>query len=341
MHRLRRYLISNFSISFFSIFLPLFAIASIIFMLKLATFTAYIQVNAYEMFQFYLFVLPELFFYTLPITFFIAAALALFRLSTDNEMVIFFSLGIKPRFLIKVLLTPALALSLLLSFDFFVMFPHAKTLSINFWKVKRSEAKFNISASEFGHNFGSWLLFVGKDNQDKSYGDVVLFHKDSEKEIIIGAKRATVKNSGGVLKLDLQTGKGYSYTADTLTQMQFDTLFINNVMSSNQRKYLSAYDFWFNNEPDLQAIHKQKFITNTLIALFPLMSLFMVMAIGVAHVRHQKAYIYLFLFLSIVLYFGLSIGLSSKLGYYTLPLVTLLWLGITYPYYRYKIIKRF
>jgi lipopolysaccharide export system permease protein len=238
-------------------------------------------------------------------------------------------------------MTPALVLSLLLTFDFFVMFPHAKTLSMNFWRVKRSEAKFNISASEFGHNFGSWLLFVGKDNEDHSYGDVVLFHKDSEKEIIIGAKRATVDNSGGVLKLALKTGKGYSYTNDSLTQMQFDTLFINNIMTSNQRKYLSAYDFWFNNEPKLQAIHKQKFITNTLIALFPLMSLFMVMAIGVAHVRHQKAYIYLFLFLSIVLYFGLSIGLASKLGYYTFPLVTLLWLGVTYFYYRRKIIKRF
>ncbi len=341
MHKLRKYLIANFSISFFSIFLPLFAIASVIFMLKLATYTAYIQLTFFEMFKLYLFVLPELFFYTLPITFFIAATLALFRLSTDNEMVILFTLGIKPRYLIKVLMAPALLLSLLLIFDFFFLFPHAKTLSINFMKQKKSEAKFNLSASEFGHNFGSWLLYIGKDNENNSFGDVVLFNKDKDEEIVIGASKATVDNSGGVLRLELESGKGYSYTDDTLTQMKFETLYINNIMTSDQRKYLSAYDYWFNNEPDLQKIHTKKFISDLLLSLFPLLSLFMILAVGVAHVRHQKAYIYLFLFLSIIGFYGMSIGLVNVLGYYTLPVVLGIWLAITYPYYRRKIVSRF
>jgi len=341
MHRLRRYIIANFSISFFSIFLPLFAIASVIFMLKLATYTAYIQLTFFEMFKLYLFVLPELFFYTLPITFFVAATLALFRLSTDNEMVILFSLGIKPNYLIKVLMVPAMLLSALLVFNFFFLFPHAKTLSINFMKHKKSEAKFNLSASEFGHNFGSWLLYIGKDNDDNTFGNVVLFHKDKEKEIVISAEKATVDNSGGLLRLQLETGKGYSYSIDTLTQMKFDTLFINNLMTTDQRKYLSAYDYWFNNEPDLQIIHTKKFISDLLLSLFPILSLFMVLAIGVAHVRHQKAYIYLFLFVSILFYYGISIGLVSRLGYYTIPLLILGWLTITYPYYRRKIVRRF
>lgn len=238
MHKLRGYIMSNFSVSFFSIFLPLFAIASVIFMIKLAAYTAYIQLTFFEMFKLYSFVLPELFFYTLPLTFFIAAALALFRLSTDNEMVIVFSLGIKPAYLIKVLLVPAILLSSLLFFNFFFLFPHAKTLSINFMKHKKSEAKFNLSASEFGHNFGEWLLYIGKDNKDNTFGDVVLFHKDKKEEIIIGAKKATVDNSGGVLRLELETGKGYSYTKDTLTQMQFETLYINNLMLTDSRPYL-------------------------------------------------------------------------------------------------------
>ncbi len=310
-------------------------------MIKLAAYTAYIQLTFFEMFKLYSFVLPELFFYTLPITFFIAAALALFRLSTDNEMVIVFSLGIKPSYLIKVLLVPALTLTLLLMFNFFFLFPHAKTLSINFMKHKKSEAKFNLSASEFGHNFGSWLLYIGKDNKDNTFGDVVLFHKDKKEEIVIGAEKATVDNTGGVLRLELETGKGYSYTVDTLTQMRFETLFINNIMTTDQRKYLNAYDYWFNNEPSLQKIHTKKFISDLLLSLFPLLSLFMVLAIGVAHVRHQKAYIYLFLFASIVFYYGTSIGLVGSLGYYTIPVVIFSWLGLSYPYYRRKIVSRF
>lgn len=310
-------------------------------MLKLATYTAYIQLTFFEMFKLYLFVLPELFFYTLPITFFVAATLALFRLSTDNEMVILFSLGIKPNYLIKVLMVPALLLSSLLFFNFFFLFPHVKTLSINFMKHKKSEAKFNLSASEFGHNFGSWLLYIGKDNKDNTFGDVVLFNKDKDEEIVIGAEKATVDNSGGVLRLQLESGKGYSYTVDSLTEMKFETLFINNIMTTDQRKYLSAYDYWFNNEPGLQKIHTKKFITDVLLSLFPVLSLFMVLAIGVAHVRHQKAYIYLFLFLSIIGYYGISIGMVNRLGYYTLPLVLLGWLAMTYPYYRRKIVSRF
>ena len=310
-------------------------------MIKMAAYTAYIQLTVFEMFKLYLFVLPELFFYTLPITFFVAAALALFRLSTDNEMVILFSLGIKPSYLIKVLMVPAFLLSSLLFFNFFFLFPHAKTLSINFMNHKKGEAKFNLSASEFGHNFGSWLLYIGKDNKDNTFGDVVLFHKDKDEEIVIGAKKATIDNSGGVLRLQLETGKGYSYTRESLTQMKFEKLFINNIMTSNQRPYLSAYDYWFNNEPRLQKIHTKKLITDTLLALFPILSLFMVLAIGVAHVRHQKAYIYLFLFLSVISYYGMSIGLVSRLGYYTLPVVIISWLGVTYPYYRRKIVNRF
>jgi lipopolysaccharide export system permease protein len=341
MHKLRRYIISNFSLSFFSIFLPLFAISSVIFMIKLAAYTAYIQLNVWEMFELYLFVLPELFFYTLPLTFFVAAALALFRLSTDNEMVVLFTLGIKPNYLLRVLLAPALLLSTVLFFDFYYLFPHAKTLSINFVKFKKSEAKFNLSASEFGHNFGSWLLYIGRDNLDQTFGEVVLFHKEKDEEIIISAESAEITNNSGLLRLKLDAGTGYSYTADTLTQMKFETLFINNIMTTDQRKYLSAYDYWFNNEPGLQVIHTKKLISNILLALFPPLSLFMVLAIGVAHVRHQKAYIYLFLFGSIILYYGTSIGLVNSLGYYTIPAVIGLWLAVTYPYYRRKIVNRF
>ncbi|MBU1642752.1 LptF/LptG family permease [bacterium] len=341
MNKLRRYIMSNFSLSFFSIFLPLFAISSVIFMIKLAAYTAYIQLNVWEMFELYLFILPELFFYTLPLTFFVAAALALFQLSTDNEMVVIFTLGIKPNYIAKVLLVPAMLLSAVLFFNFFYLFPHVKTLSINFVKYKKSEAKFNLSASEFGHNFGSWLLYIGEDRKDQSFGDVVLFHKEKNEEIIVSAKSAEITNNSGLLRLKLDAGIGYSYTADALTQMKFETLFINNLMTTDQRKYLSAYDYWFNNEPDLQVIHTKKFISDVLLALFPILSIFMIMAIGIAHVRQQKGYVYLFLFASVILYYGLSIGLVNALGYYTIPVVISFWLAVTYSYYRRKIVHRF
>ena len=209
MHKLKKYIINNFSILFLSIFLPLFAIASVIFMIKLATYTAIIQLTFFEMIKLYLFVLPEILFYTLPVTFFISATLALFRLSNDNEMIVIFALGIHPNFIVKTLLKPAILLTILLSFDFFVLFPHATVLSSNFVSYKKSEAKFNIKASEFGNNFGNWLLYVGHNNPDGTFGDVFLFNKEKNNEILLGAQKAQVINQNGILKLKLTTGEGY------------------------------------------------------------------------------------------------------------------------------------
>ena len=69
MHRLKKYLLANLSSLFLSIFLPLFAIASVIFLIKLATYTAVIQLSVFEMLKLYSFVLPEILFYTLPVSF--------------------------------------------------------------------------------------------------------------------------------------------------------------------------------------------------------------------------------------------------------------------------------
>ncbi len=339
MYRLRRYIIGTFSMLFFSIFLPLFAIASIIFLIKLASYTAVIQLSLWEMFKLYLFILPELLFYTLPVTFFVAAALALFRLSSDNEMVVIFALGIKPSFLLGTLLRPALLLSLLLAFDFFVLFPHTTVLSTNFVRYKQSEAKFNLEASEFGHNFGDWLLYIGKARPDRTYGDVVLFHKEADKEILIEAKGAEVINEKGVLQLKLSQGQGYSYTDAKLTQIRFETMRINNVMQTDLRQYKTPLEFWV--DPDRRESKRRMFITDTMLSLFPTVSLFAVLAMGIAHVRHQKGYIYLWLFVSMLVYYVSTMLLQDLIGFYTIPVVLTLWLATTYTVYRRKILARF
>ncbi len=332
MDKLRDYIISHFTVLFFSIFLPLFAIASVIFLIKLATYTSVIQVTVWEMFKLYLFILPELLFYTLPVTFLVAATLTLHKLSTDNEMVVVFSLGIRPRFILQTLLKPALLLSLLLSFDFFVMFPHATTLSTNFLRLKQSEANFNLSASEFGHNFGDWLLYIGKAHKDHTYGDVMLFHKDAKEELLIGAKKAEVMNDKGILTLRLHDGAGYGYDKETLSQMNFEQMAINNML-------ITPINFWL--DPDRRKSKIKMFITDVLLSLFPLMSLFFIVGVGVIHERHQKGHVYLSLFLAILFYYGAVMGLQDMLLFYTIPVVVLLWLGGTYWLYTKRVVARF
>jgi lipopolysaccharide export system permease protein len=287
----------------------------------------------------YFFILPELLFYTLPVTFFIAAVLSLFKLSTDNEIVVIFSLGIRPNFILKTLFTPALLLSTLLLFNFLVLFPHTTVLSSNFISYKKSEAQFNLSASEFGHSFGDWLLYLGKENSDGTFGDVFLFNKNKKEEILIGAENAEVINDSGILRLRLTNGEGYSYSKKTFSQINFETMYINDTMKTDLTKYRTPLEYWFANER--QDSKKHMLITDTLLSFFPLLSLFLIASIGIVHVRHQKARVYLYLFLGVLIYYGATLGLQKIFGFYTIPVVAFTWLIVTYLLYRKTIVARF
>ncbi|MBD3809266.1 MAG: LptF/LptG family permease [Sulfuricurvum sp.] len=340
MDKLRRYLLSNLSIQFFSIFLPLFAIASVIFMIKLATYTAVIRLSLLEMGKLYLFVLPELLFYTLPIAFVVGGALTLYRLSNDNETVVVFSLGISPAFIARVLAVPAFLLSVLLFVNYLVITPYIKIISSNFLDQKKAEAKFNLSASEFGHNFGDWMLFINSsDETTHTFGDVVLFNKEMKEEILITAEKAKLINKNGVLQLHLEQGKGYSYDNDMLKLMVFKTANINDMLNTDPTVYRNAFDYWIN--PDRRDKKKKLLITNTLLSLFPLISIYLIIALGIVHARHQKRWIYLWLFLSIVGYYSVTIISQKWLGYHTIWIVSALWIIITYGFYRRLVGSRF
>jgi lipopolysaccharide export system permease protein len=309
-------------------------------MIKLATYTAVIQLSILEMAKLYLFVLPELLFYTLPISFVVGAALTLYRLSNDNEMVVVFSLGISPSFIARVLAVPALLLTLLLLIDFLLVTPYIKIISANFVDHKRAEAKFNLTASEFGHSFGDWMLFINKsDEQTHTFNDVVLFNKTMKDEILITAKSAELLNNKGVLQLRLRDGESYSYDNETLKKMIFKIAYINDMMSSEETIYLNAIDYWTNS--DLRERKDQRLITNTLLSLFPFISIFLVIALGVVHARHQKRWIYLWIFLSIIGFYSAAILTQKWLGFHTIWVVTLAWIIITYSFYKRLVGQRF
>jgi len=339
MTKLRNYILANLSSIFFSIFLSLFAIASIVFLIKLSTYTAVMQINVWEMFKFYIFRVPELLFFTLPVTFFVASALTFFKLSNENEIIVLFSLGIKPAFLLQTLLKPALLLSAILFFNFFVIFPHSKVLSSNFVLYKKSEAQFNLSASEFGNSFGDWLLYLGKKNEDGSFSKVFLFNKKDKEEILIAAKNANLVNDSGVLRLKLYNGQGYSYSKEKFTQINFDSMVINDTMKTDLTVHLQPLEYWLDEK---HRKYKQKmFITDLLLSLFPTISLFFIAAISIVHSRHQKSQIYLYLFLGVVVYYGATMGLQKVLGLYTIPVVIIIWVLATYMLYRKKVLRRF
>jgi lipopolysaccharide export system permease protein len=341
MGKLRHYIFTQLNLLFFSIFIPLFVIASVIFMIKLATYTSIIQLSIGEMGKLYLFVLPELLFYTLPISFFIAAILTLYRLSNDNEMVVVFTLGISPAFLVRILSLPAFLLALLLLSDYLVVTPYIKTISKNFLAQKKAEAKFNLGASEFGHNFGDWMLFISQsDTENRTYGDVVLFNKKLTDEVLLIAKQAELKNNQGNLQLQLHNGEGYSYTDKNFKRMQYKTLTINDNVISDKAAYTNTLEYWIAS-PREQETRNSQLVTNTLLSIFPLISLFLIVGLGVVHARHQKRWIYLLIFLSIIIFYSLAIIAQRWIGFHAVWAVAIGWILVTYFIYKRLVGNRF
>ncbi|MDD3476055.1 MAG: LptF/LptG family permease [Sulfurimonas sp.] len=339
MKTIQNYIRDSISILFLSIFLPLFSIASIVFLIKLATYTAVIQLSIFEMAKLFFFMLPELLFYTLPLSFFVAITLALFKLSNDNEIIVLFALGIRPKLILQILLKPAIFLSIILLVNFFILFPHAKVLSSNFISYKKSEAKFNLSASEFGHKFGEWLLYLGKDNLDETYSDVVLFNKKQNEEVLIRAKDAEIINDSGILRLKLTSGEGYSYSDKKFTQIDFEIMYINDTMKTDLDKYETPMEYWLPKAPSEKK--KKMLISNILFSLFPILSIFLAATIGIVHTRHQKGKIYLFMFMGIIIYYTLAVALQLVFSSYALPVLIFGWLGATYILYKKIIVAKF
>jgi len=339
MDRLNGYLLSNFSQLYFSIFLPLYVIASVIMLVKIAAFTSVIQLDLMEMVKLYLFMLPELLFYTLPVTFFISAVMTVAKLSFDYEMIVIFSLGVNPSHVLKFFLKLAFMQSLILFLLFFIITPHTKNLYSNFLQVKRTEAKFNIEASEYGHKFGDWLIFVGASTKEGSFKDVIMFNQNDDEETLILAEDADVVTKNGALKLELGLGKGFTYTNDSLSQMSYRKMYINDTTVADTDEYKNTLQYWLN--PDQREKMTRKFTINTLVTFFPLLSLLLIPTIGIINARHQKGYTYAYIFTTIILYYATTFILARPLGLYTIALVSFATLlSVSYLYYQ-KVLKRY
>jgi lipopolysaccharide export system permease protein len=227
----------------------------------------------------------------------------------------------------------------LLAFDFLVLFPHTTVLYRNFIAYKKSEAKFNLSASEFGHSFGDWLLYIGKNNKNGTYSDIFLFNKKQKEEILINAKKAKILNHNNILSLKLYNGEGYSYSKEKFSQIEFKTMLINDTLSADLTRYETPLEFW---KSDYRRGNKdRKLILGTMFSLFPILSLFLALSIGIAHTRHQKSRIYLYLFAGIMIYFISTLALQKPLHFLTIPTVSIPWIIATYIIYRKKIVSRF
>lgn len=301
-----KYILNQFLSTNLSIFFVLFSIVSVVFFIQIANLTSSIEISFLDLLKLYSFMLPRILIFTLPITFFIALTLTLFRLSRENESIVLFTLGFSPILLAKFFIKIASFVSALMLVVSLIIIPVAFELQDNFIDFKKTQVKFNYKIGEFGQKFLNWMIFIEKEDKDK-YENIVMYHPkytEKDKEQLIIAKEAKTEYKEDSIAFKLTSGKIYSFENEqNLFTGEFDNLLINTQFNAKDLRVKKFYNYWddlFSNEQ-----RAKEFVIYTTIALFPLASTLFALCFGIVTYRYERGFIYLGMFGVIAFYFGL------------------------------------
>ena len=287
MRLLKRYLNSTISGTFFPIFLSLFTITSIVYLVKISSLTSVITINFAELSYLYGLSIPDILYYTLPITFFIAMIINLSKLSGEYELIVISSFGLSPMKLFRLIFPISLLVSIALFVISFVIIPQTDYLQEKFLIEKKQEAEFNIKPSEYGQVFGPWYIYV-EGKVGNLYKEITLFLPDEKKDTFVMARNANIKNENNNLSLTLENGIAMNIFSKEMQEVDFEKMILGYQLSE-AKKISSISDliaYWSNLDPT--STKMRKFIQNFLISFFPLVSVMFYIALGFYNPRYEK-----------------------------------------------------
>ncbi|MCT7615061.1 LptF/LptG family permease [Aliarcobacter butzleri] len=337
--KLQRYLYSQLAITFFPIFFGLFFITAVIFLVKISALTAIITVNFFELFRIFSYTIPDIIFYTMPISFFISMVITLSKLSSEYELTVITSFGLNPFKILKIFLPLTLLLTLLLLVVSVGLIPKTDFERKQFVNIKKNEANFNIKSGEFGQKFGDWLIFIN-DKKNNLYEDVKLLKVQKDNDQFVISKNAVLDNDKGVLSIRLAEGKAFLIDKEEFNQINYEAMYINDSISAAKTTvFTTTYDYWKDNIKNKVDLDDLTFFILT--SFFPLMSLFLVITFGYFNPRYEKNRAIMYSLISIVLYYVLIKSIGDKIFLHTLYIIPILWLSGTYFLYSKTIKKEY
>lgn len=343
MDRVQRYFFSNFIGTFASLFSTLFLIMSIIFFLRIASITSFIEINFIELLKLYLFMLPRILIFTIPIAFFVALTMALFRLSKENETIVIFTIGYETKKLTKFFIFVSVVISMIMLFVSLFMMPVAENLKDNFIDYKKTRATLNIKPNEFGQRFSDWLVFIEDESSENNrtiYKNLVMYYpsKKDEKERIILANSGEFVSENGGFAMKLYEGKAYTIDNSKWHITEFEDMIIRTATNNRIKESSKVLKYWQEMSKDKK--RREEFSIYTLVSLFPLASVLFAISLGIVTYRYEKGFVYVGIFGVLFGYFAL-IMLLSKNPSLAIPITFLASFILSMISYRLKIAKRY
>ena len=301
-----RYLLNHFLSTNLSLFGVLFLIVSMVFFIQLARMTASIEISLFDFFKLYSFMLPRILIFTLPLSFFIALTLTLYRLSRENESIVYFTLGFSPKQMARFFLQISVLFSAFMLIVSLVFIPIAYGLQHNFIDYKKTQVKLNLKTAEFGQRFLEWLIFI-ESEEAGIYKNVIMYYpikNAKDKEQLIIAKQGRLERDDQSLSLKLANGNAYNFEQNNSWHIgHFESMTISTQLTGFDSNAGTFYEYW--SEINTNSKRAKEFVIYTLISLFPTASTLFALSFGIVTYRYDKGFMYVGIFAVIALYFGI------------------------------------
>lgn len=325
MGRVRGFILSTFTKNYFLIFLPFLSIMSIVYIIKVAILTSRLSLGGWEIIKLFGFFIPDILFYTIPISFIAALATTFTKLSEDNELIAIFSFGFTPMKIISIFLIPSVLFSILLLTISLVSIPENYISYKLFEQEKLTEAKFAIMPNKLGQKFGEYIVFIGQKDKD-AYKDVVLFASDGkDKRVIFMADEANIENNKSRFAMNLYNGTADTFSTDKIESIKYKkmSLYKYPINRINLKYLQKRWSNIYKNKADMS-----NFTYNVFLSLSPVIVLMIIAAYSIINPRYEQSHTYLVSFaISIAIYaiatFLRKHGTPSMLVLFTLSIILL------------------
>ncbi len=309
MVSVRGYISSNFTKSFLTIFVPFFMIISLVYLVKISILTAKIQINFGELILLFSYSLPDIVFYTLPISFVTSLDNVLIRLSQDNELIALYALGLKAKKVLSSLLILGFLFSILLLAISFLAMPLSKQFYKAFKEEKANDAKLNIVAGELGQKFGDYYIYVEK-NIDGLFQNVVIYNRvDRDNEQFFSAKTGQLNNKESITSLLLNDGYGYTYSQIKLQEAKHKSLDLYNSVKKRHFKFEDIVVFWERAFTEEKMMHRALFFI--FISLIPFLSVYLIASFSMINPRYQANRSFVVIFVVTLFFYFLASSLRK------------------------------
>ena len=284
-------------------------IISLIFLVRISTLTSKIGISFGEILQLYSYSIPDIFFYTIPLSFVAAISNLLLRLSQENELIALYALGMNAKQILRTLLLLALLFTLLLGMLSLLAMPLSKQFYQSFTQEKKSDAKINILAGELGQKFGSYTIYV-KEKKGDTFYDIVIYNQlKKDNEQFFSAQKGKLKRYNGLLCLELYNGYGYTYFEDRLRQTEYKRLQVFDTTPKRAFHFQTIQNYWSDIFEKPKLMREMLFLL--FIALIPLLCIYMIASFTMINPRYQKSRSFMVIFLTTLLLYLLATVLQK------------------------------